>query len=122
MALPDSLRALGAGLAEAGRQRLQLAALDLEDQALRAGALVAALLVATALGMLAVAALAATVVVFFWDTARLAALLGVSLFFIAGTAAALWQLQRGLRERPPLLAATLAELRKDGERIAGRQP
>lgn len=122
MALAESLRALGAGLADAGRQRLALAALDVEDQALRAGQLLAALLAVAVLALLALAALAATVVVLFWDSARIAALAGVSLFFVAGAVLAFWRLQRGLRERPPLLAATLAELRKDVDQLAGRRP
>ncbi|MES2483782.1 MAG: phage holin family protein [Pseudomonadota bacterium] len=113
MSLADPLRQIGAGALGLARQRLELAALDIEEEMLRAGTLLAALLVAVLLGTLAVATAIALVVVLFWDTARVAALATCFLALAAGTAFVMWRLTQALRTKPPLLATTLAELDKD---------
>ena len=81
MPLGGGLRRLGATYLLIARQRLELAALDVEEELLRAALLVAGMLACVALACLALAAAAATIVVVWWDTHRLAALLGVTLFF-----------------------------------------
>jgi len=113
MSLADTLRQIGAGTLGLARQRLELAALDFEEEMLRAGALLAALLVAVLLGTLAVATAVALVVVLFWDTARVAALATCFVLLAAGTAFVVWRLAQALQAKPPLLATTLAELDQD---------
>ena len=81
MALADSVQALAAGSFVLARQRLELATLDVEEQLLRAMQILVRLLVAVALGTLALGALAATIVVGLWDTSRMAALVGVTAVF-----------------------------------------
>ena len=110
MALSASLAQLASGLKLAARQHLELAALDVEEQAIRLGCLLAMAFAATLLATLALAAAAALVVVFFWDSARIPALLGVTLAFAGGAAWALWQLNRAWRAKPAFLAGTLASL------------
>jgi uncharacterized membrane protein YqjE len=113
MALGPSLSRLGAGTLLAIRQRLELASLDVEEEMLRLVGLIAGALVTALLFALALAAGAATVVVLFWDSARIAALLGVTVFFAASGALAASALTRSLREKPRFLDATLTELERD---------
>lgn len=122
MALADSLGRLAAGTLLVARQRLELAALDLEEELLLAARFIVGALVTSLLATLALAALAATVVVAFWDSAPVAALAAVTLCFGAGAAAAGWAWSRAWRARPPLLEATLAELRKDAGVLTGERP
>jgi uncharacterized membrane protein YqjE len=122
MALGPSLSRLGAGTLLALRQRLELASVDVEEEMLRLVGLIAGALVTALLFALALAAGAATVVVLFWDSARIAALLGVTLSFAGGGAMAASALARSLRDKPRFLDATLTELERDRELWAARQP
>jgi uncharacterized membrane protein YqjE len=95
-------------------QRLELASLDFEEEVLRLGNILVGTLVAALTLALALAAAAATVVAYYWDTARLSALLGVTgLFGIAGFVM-LWRLSNVWRSKPRFMASTLAQLEKDG--------
>jgi uncharacterized membrane protein YqjE len=122
MALGPRLSGLAAGTLLALRQRLELASLDVEEELLRLAGLIAGALVAALLLALALAAGAATVVVVFWDHGRVAALVGVTLFFTAAGALAAGALARTLRGKPRFLDATLTELERDREAWAGQQP
>ncbi len=97
--------------------RTRLAATELEEQALR---LIEILVwIAVALFFFGVALLfaAVLVVLLFWDSNRvLAAGLLTALFVSIGAGAALFARIR-LRERPKLLAATLAELERDQDTL-----
>jgi uncharacterized membrane protein YqjE len=99
----------------AARQRLELASLDFEEELLRTCALLVAALATVLMGMLALAAAASAVVICFWDSYRLASVVGVMVFFglVAGLMA--WRLSIALRDKPRFLAGTLAELDKDRE-------
>lgn len=119
MALGDSLGRLGASSLLLARQRLELAALDVEEELAHTAIFLVGVLVAALLGALALAGLAATVVVVFWDTARVAALVAVTLAFFAATGIAAWRCRSVLQRKPPFLGATLGELAKDGERMRG---
>jgi uncharacterized membrane protein YqjE len=113
MALGQTLSRLGASLLVVASQRLELASLDFEEELLRLGSLLAGTLVAALMFALALAAAAMTVVVYFWDTARLAALLGVTGLFIIAALAMAWRLSQALRDKPRFMASTLAQLDKD---------
>jgi uncharacterized membrane protein YqjE len=99
--------------------RTRLAANELEEQALRFAEIAIWVVVAFfffGAGLVFVAVLA---VLLFWDTnPELAAGLIALVFFTAGFAGAMMVRMR-LRERPKLLEATVAELARDRERIAG---
>ena len=120
MALGQTLSRLGASLLLVARQRLELASLDVEEELLRLGALLAGALATALMLALALAAAAATLVVFFWDSARLAALLGVTGLFVAATLVMAWRLARALRDKPQFMAATLGELQKDRDQLGGQ--
>lgn len=112
MGLGDTVARLGASSVSLVRQHLELAALDVEEELLRFGAY-AAVAFATALVLtLALAAAAATLVVLYWETSRIAALVGVTAFFALLAACMAWWLVRAIRAKPRLLAGTLSELDK----------
>ena len=111
------MRRLAASLVLAGRQRLELVALDLEEELLRAGGAIAAMLVISSFASVAFLLLAAAVVIAMWDRAGIASLLVLGTFFAVAAVAVAWRLGRAVRAKPPLLAATLHELDQDGEAL-----
>jgi uncharacterized membrane protein YqjE len=115
MALGQSVARLGATSLLMARQRLELASLDVEEELLRLGALLAGALVTALMLGLALASAAASFVIYFWDGARMAATLGVTAFFALSGVLMTWRLARALRNKPRFLAGTLAELDKDRE-------
>jgi uncharacterized membrane protein YqjE len=115
MALGQSLTRLVASSLVLARHRLELASLDVEEELLRIGSLLAGALVTALMLALALASAAATFVIYFWDGARLAATLGVTAFFVLSGALMAWRLARAVRDKPRFLAGTLAELDKDRE-------
>ena len=95
----------------------RLAATELEEQALRLIEILIWLAMALFFLGIAVVFAAVLVVLLFWDSNRLlAAGLLAALFVAIGAGAALIARAR-LRERPKLLAATLAELERDRETL-----
>jgi uncharacterized membrane protein YqjE len=110
MGLAASLSELGSGLLLAARQRLELAALDVEEEFIRLACLLAMAVAAALLATLALAAGAAAIAAHFWDTARIPALLGIALAFALGAGALAWRMARAWRAKPAFLAATLATL------------
>jgi len=119
--LGRNLALLSAGSLRLVRQRLELASLEVEEALLRLGLLLARALMTALMLALALLAGAATVVLYFWESARLAAALGVTGFFALAAALMVWRLAVALRDQPSFLAATLCELDKDAERL-GAQP
>ncbi len=121
MALARNLARLGVGSLLVARQRLELASLDIEEELLRVGLLLAGVLVTALMLALALSAVAASIVIYFWDGARMAAVLGVTGFFTLAGVLMAWRLVIAVRDKPRFLAATLAELDKDGQQL-GEQP
>ncbi|MES3022293.1 MAG: phage holin family protein [Pseudomonadota bacterium] len=95
------------------RTRVELAALELEEESRRLiGYLLLALASMFLLG-LATILLAFFVIALFWDTHRLAAVLSLAgLFTVAGVALGL-KVRNSFASKPKLLGDTLAELSKD---------
>lgn len=117
MSMADGARQLAASLVTAGRQRLELAALDVQEELLRAGICIAGMLAVSVLATVALVGVSAALVLTFWDRAGVA-----SLWLIAGLlGAATWalaaRLARTLRTRPPFLGATLQELGRDADAL-----
>ncbi len=121
MALGRNFARLAAGSVLLLRQRLELASLELEEQVLRLGLLLVRAIVTALLLALALFGAGATVIIYFWDAARLAAAVGVTGFFALAAVLAGWRFAAALRDQPAFLAATLAELDKDAQRL-GEQP
>jgi uncharacterized membrane protein YqjE len=116
--LGSARQVLGA-LIDIGQTRLQLAGTELEEERLRVAELL--LFATAALFFLGVGIVLATLllVLIFWDGPRVV-VLGASAGLFLATGAALAQAwRRKSRAKPPLLATTLAELRRDREALAG---
>jgi uncharacterized membrane protein YqjE len=115
--MPGPVREFARTLLSFALTRTRLAAAEIEEQALRLVEILAWLAAALFFIGIAIVFVALLIVLAFWDSNRLlAAGLLAGLFIAAGTAAALTA-RRCLRERPKLLAATLAELERDRNTI-----
>jgi uncharacterized membrane protein YqjE len=113
MAITAAAGRTAATLVAMVRTRLELAALEVEEESRRLlGCLAMSLL---AVFLLAAAALLAAlfVILLFWDSYRLPAVAAMAaLFALAGGALAL-KVRASIAAKPRLLSATLAELRND---------
>jgi uncharacterized membrane protein YqjE len=92
--------------------RLELLAVEAREEAHR---WVTVFLLAAALavmGTLAVVMISLTIVVACWEEHRLAALVGLSVFYLLAALIVAWKLQWGLQHRSAF-SATIGELRKD---------
>jgi uncharacterized membrane protein YqjE len=113
----ESLRSIGATLAALAHTRLELALVELREEGERRKAMVVLGAVAGVFLTLALLLLAFLVVVAFWDTHRIAAILGVTVLYAAVGFGALLRLRAAQAAAPPVFEATLAELRKDVEAL-----
>jgi uncharacterized membrane protein YqjE len=99
--------------------RSELAALELAEARQRAGRWLVVALVAAMLLLAALLVGSFWVVSLFWDTHRSVAAAAVALAYaLAGGGLVVWLLAR-LRAAPPLLQATLAELKRDCDALRG---
>jgi len=115
--LLESLRNLARTFLAIVQTRLEIFASEIDEQrALLARIAVLSGIAAFCLG-LAVILLVLFVAVMFWDTNRLLAIGGMAGVFAAGGIVACLMLRSAITRRPKLLAATLAELRKDRTKL-----
>ena len=121
MSITAGLKRIAANVLDLARTRLELAAIELQEGAHRLIGYLAWGLAAAVLGLFTLGLVILFVLVLFWDTHRLAAVGGMAVLFALGTAFAAMKLRAGLAKRPPMLPATLAELRKDAEALKGGQ-
>ncbi len=118
--LRASIAGLGTSLLGLAHTRLSLAAIEFDEERTRLLErllLTLAALVCFTAGALVLSAL---IVVWFWDTNRIAALVAVACAWLVAGGAALWGLRSAQRAAPAPFAGTLAELERDREWIAGR--
>lgn len=113
MAIFESVGRLGSTIVDMVHTRLELAAVEVEEESQRMlGYLVYALL-ALSLFVMAFLMVSFLVIVLFWDTYRIQAVIGMAaLFGIAGTLVAM-KVKAAFESKPRLLANTIEELRKD---------
>lgn len=115
--LLDSLRKLASTFVALLQTRIEIFASELDEERARlARTVVLAVVGAFCLG-LATVLLVLLIVVIFWDTNRLLAIGVIAGLFALGALAALVALRSTVRQRPKFLAATIAELRKDGKEL-----
>ena len=115
--MPGPLREVARTLLSFAETRARLAATEFEEQAVRIAEI--AVLAAAALFFLGLALLFVAMIVLlaFWNSNPvLAASLLAALFFGMAGAAVLVSRAR-MRERPKFLSATLAEIKKDREKV-----
>ncbi|HEX8612983.1 MAG TPA: phage holin family protein [Telluria sp.] len=113
MAIVESVGRIGATLIAMVQTRLELAAIEVQEELQRFLGYVVLALASLILFGVALLLVVLLVVVVFWDSYRLEAIGAMAaLFGIAGAAIAL-QVKRSIATRPRLLGATVAELNKD---------
>ncbi|MEY4761319.1 MAG: hypothetical protein RLZZ200_1175 [Pseudomonadota bacterium] len=116
----DSLRRVLSTVIELLYTRAELFTTEVEEEFHRAAGLLLWALVAIIAGGFTILLLSLTVVIAFWDDHRLLAALFVTLLFAIVFGVALFTLRTRIRSRPPLLAETLAELRRDRDALGGK--
>jgi uncharacterized membrane protein YqjE len=99
--------------------RLELAAVEFQEDARRLLGYLAWTLLAVFLAAGSTMLVALFVIVIFWDTYRLPAVAAMAVLFGLGAAVILMKVRSGLNAQAPLFAATLAELRSDVAAIRG---
>lgn len=114
----DSIKRLSAHLITVVHTRIELAALDWEEEQVRLGVMLAWGLVALFCAGIGIILLTALIVVAFWDSHRLLVLGLLAALFLGAALAALLILSTKARNKPRLFAATLAELAKDREHLS----
>jgi uncharacterized membrane protein YqjE len=115
MAIVDTVTRLGATLVAMLQTRLELAAVEMEEQSQRFQRNLLLSLLAMFLFGIALVLVALFVVILFWDSYRIAAVLGMAALFALAALALGLKVRASVAGRPRLMAATLAELQKDIE-------
>ncbi|MGB5080802.1 MAG: phage holin family protein [Burkholderiales bacterium] len=115
--LLDSLRNLARTFIATLQTRLEIFASELDEQRELLTRIAVLAAVAAFCLVLAVMLVVLFIVVLFWDTNRLLAIGALAGVFSACGVIALLILRTAVKHRPRLLAATLAELRKDRSRL-----
>lgn len=115
----DALRRVAGTTLGMAQSRLELASIELGESGNR-------LLNALMIGLGAVLMLAAGLVtlsvwlvMLMWGPLGPVALLVLAVIYLSGGAALLWWMRHGLQSQPPLLEATIAELRRDAAQLRG---
>lgn len=117
--LRQALARAGAATLELVRTRVELAALEFSEERERAKQRLILAVVAATFFAFAVLCASALVVLAFWDTHRMAAIAAVTLLHLAIGVGALLGLRSSQRSAPPPFRATLAELERDRQWLAG---
>ncbi len=113
MAIAETVGRLAATLLSMVQTRMELASVELEEHSRRYLGLVLMSLLALFLFGIASVLVALFVVIVFWDSHRIAAVLGMAAVFALAAAAIGIRVRAGFAAQPALLSATMAELQKD---------
>ena len=116
------VRRLGASLLALGRIRLQLIAIEVQEEKQRIAALLLWTVLTALLACFGAVFVALVVTVALWDTHRLAAL-GLSAAFFSGLAVlGALQMRRLAASQPTLFQSSIAELRQDSAALGQGPP
>lgn len=116
------LRRFGRSLLTLGRIRLELLAIEVQEEKDRIASLVLWAVLAALLAGFAVLMLLVLAIVALWDSLPLLALGAATGVLVAAAALALRQLKSLATQPSTLFQASLAELRDDAEALKRRQP
>jgi len=108
-----SFRALGEGLIASLQDRVELFSVELQEEKFRLIRTFVWISAAIFTTMMAVMFASLTLVYFFWDTARLAVLGGLTLLYAVIAVALILALRRYLARQPRPFMATLQEIEQD---------
>lgn len=122
----------GDGILDSGRRmansvlgllhnRLSLAAIELQEEKLRAISLLIWLCVAIALGVAGLMVAIGALALFLWERAGYAGLIGLAIFALAAAAVVFFLLRRRILRGPQPFAMTVAEFEKDFECLRPHQ-
>ena len=117
--LRGSTARLTASLLALLRTRVELASVEFSEERARLQQQLVLLIAGLVSLLFAVFFIAVWVIVYFWDTNRLAAIAGVVLVFGLAGAIVLWRRAESARHAPTPFAATLAELERDRAAFSG---
>lgn len=95
------------------RNRVQLVSVEIQEEKFRLIQVMIWLASAVFAGTMAVVLASVTLVYFFWETARLAVLTGLTAFYALGLITILLGFRRYLARQPKPFAATIGEFEKD---------
>lgn len=114
-----SLVRLGGTLLATAQTRVELLTTEVSEDLERGVRILLWGFIAVLSGMLALLLAGITVIVYCWDTHRMAAAVGVTLAFVVIAAVAAWVSRQRLQEKPRLLDATRTELARDVTMLKG---
>ena len=113
MAISDTVGRLGATLLAMLQTRIELAAVELEEESQRLLGYLLLSLLALFLCGIAIVLAALLVIVLCWDSYRIEAVLGLVVLFGGSGIVLGLKVRTGFGAKPRLLGATLSELNKD---------
>lgn len=102
------------------QSRIELFGVELQEEKLRIFQLFLGTAVLVALGTVSLALVTITIIVAFWEAARVAALCGLSAFYLSATFLIYRKLADGLKNGHRALSATAEEIRKDRQCLSSR--
>jgi len=108
-----SLRSLGDGLLASMEDRLELFSAELQEEKFRLIQTVIWICAAAFTGMMAIIFASLTLVYLFWDSARIAVLVGFAATYAVALAAVIIGFRRFLARQPQPFEGTLREIRED---------
>ena len=100
--------------------RVQLLTTELQEEVRQVGAILLWAFIAAFTALLGLFLAALAFIFAFWDTHRIAASLAMIAVFVGLAIFAVLVLRKKLREKPPMLDDTLAELAKDRDNLRAR--
>jgi uncharacterized membrane protein YqjE len=112
-----SLVRLGGTLLATAHSRVELLTTEVREDLERGVRVLLWALIAAMSGVLALLLAGIAVIVWFWDTHRMGATIGVTVAFALIATVAAWLARERLHEKPRLLDATLNELHRDVEAL-----
>jgi uncharacterized membrane protein YqjE len=113
----QSLSNLAGSVVAIAHTRLQLLTTEVQEEVRQVGAILLWAFIAAFAALMALFLGALAIIFVFWDTHRVAASLAMIAGFLGIAAAAALVLRRKLRNKPPLLDDTLAELARDRDQL-----
>lgn len=116
----QSLNRFASTLIALAHTRLELLTTELQEEVRQVGAILLWAFIAAFAAMIALFLGALAVIFAFWETHRIAASIAMIIMFLAVGGAAALMLQKKLRDKPPMLDDTLAELAKDRDQLKAR--
>lgn len=112
-----SLRRFGAAFLGLLHGHVELFGIELQEQKANTLRLLLFAGLALVFALLLLVGLSLLVLIVFWDTNRLAAALGLCLFYVLGSLFCGWRLYQSINDESSPFSATLEELANDRERL-----